>query len=316
MTLIPAIEAYVTIRRALGADFTTAAKILHSFGRTVGDLPLEAISGKQCESFLWGKKTRRFSREKHATLKGFFRYLVGRGHLTLSPLLAPPRQSPSNFRPYVYSHEELKRLLEATDMVISTKRWRMQPQTLRTLLLLLYGAGLRVGEALSLRICDVNLVERVLSIWDTKFFKSRLVPIGGQLSRVLAEYLFMREGLPLREGKQSRVFVFRTGAVLSYGAVRAAFAQLRARAGVRRPAGDGIQPRIHDLRGTFAVYRLVAWYREGANVQVRLPLLSTYLGHSSVAGTQVYLSMIPALLREASLRFEQYALTPKENDDA
>lgn len=316
MTLIAAIETYVSTRRALGADFATAAKILRSFGRTIGDLPLEAISEKQCELFLWGKNRRRFSREKHATLNGLFRYLIGRGHLTLSPLPAPPRQSPSNFLPYVYSHEELKRLLEATDKVVSTKRWRMQPQTLRTLLLLLYGAGLRVGEALSLRICDVNLAERLLTVWDTKFFKSRLVPIGGQLSRVLAEYLSMREGLPLLEGKQSRVFVFRMGKALSYEAVRAAFAQLRARAGVRRPAGDGLQPRIHDLRGTFAVHRLVAWYREGANVQVRLPLLSTYLGHSSVAGTQVYLSMIPALLREASHRFEQYALPPKENNDA
>jgi integrase/recombinase XerD len=316
MTLIPAIDAYVNVRRALGADFTTAAKILRFFGRTIGNLPLESISGKQCESFLWGKKRHRYSSEKHATLNGFFRYLVGRGHLILSPLPAPPRQTPSTFRPYVYSYDELKRLLETTDVLVSTKRWRMQPQTLRTLLLLLYGAGLRVGEALSLRICDVNLVERVLSIWDTKFFKSRLVPIGGQLSRALAEYLSMREGLPLLKGEQSRVFVFRSGKALSYTAVRAAFAQLRSRAGIRRPEGDGCQPRIHDLRGTFAVHRLVAWYREGANVQVRLPLLSTYLGHSSVAGTQVYLSMIPALLREASLRFERYALPPKENDDA
>jgi len=315
MTLIPAIEAYVSARRALGADFTAAAKILRSFSRTIGDLDLETISGKQCEAFLWGKTRRRFARERHATLNGFFQYLVGRGYLNRSPLPAPPRQSASNFRPYVYSHEELKRLLEATDLVVSTKRWRMQSQTLRTILLLLYGAGLRVGEALSLRICDVNLIERVLTICDTKFFKSRLVPIGGQLSSVLEKYLSMREGLPLLEAKQSRVFVFRTGKALSYSAVRAAFAQLRTRAGVRRPAVDGCQPRIHDLRGTFAVHRLVAWYREGANVQVCLPLLSTYLGHSSIAGTQAYLSMIPALLHEASLLFERYALPLKENDD-
>jgi len=317
MNLLPAIESYASMRRALGADFTTATKILRSFGRNLGDLPLEAVSDKQCEAFCLGCQRRRFLREKHATLNAFFRYLVGRGALAVSPLPDPPRRSPSSFQPYIYSHEELKRLLDATAIVGATRRWRMQPQTLRTLLLLLYGAGLRVGEALSLRFCDVNLAERVLSVWDSKFFKSRLIPIGEWLSGALAEYLSMREELPVLEGERSWVFVFRTGKALSYCAVRAAFAQLRERAGVQRPKGDYGQPppRIHDLRATFAVHRLIAWYREGANVQARLPLLATYLGHASVAGTMCYLSMIPSLLSEAALRFERYALQPKENDD-
>jgi len=314
MNLLPAIELYVSTRRALGADFTTAAKILRSFGRILGDLPLEAINNEQCSAFCWGRQRRRFGREKHSTLNAFFRYLVGRGVLAISPLPDPPRRSPSCFKPYIYSHEELKRLLEAPAMVCTSKRWRLQPQTLRMLLLLLYGAGLRVGEALSLRLCDVNLAERLLSIWDTKFFKSRLVPIGEQLSGALAEYLCMRTKLPVFEEERSRVFVFRTGEPLSYSAVRATFAQLRERAGIKRPNEDQCQPRIHDLRATFAVHRLIAWYREGVNVQARLPLLATYLGHVGVAGTIPYLSMIPSLLSEAALRFERYALNPKEND--
>ena len=313
MNLIPAIEAYVTARRALGADFTTAAKILRSLGRTLGDVRVEMIDGKQCEDFCWGLQRRRFSWEKHATLKAFFRYLVGRGHLAIPPLSDAPRRIPSSFRPYIYSQEELRKLLEATAILGSTKRWRMQPETLRTLLLLLYGAGLRVGEALSLRCCDVHLAERLLTIRDTKFFKSRLVPVGGQLSRVLAEYLSLRQTLHFPEAERSRLFVFRTGKPLSYASVQYAFDHLRRRAGVRRPAGDQCQPRIHDLRATFAVHRLTAWYREGANVQARLPLLATYLGHSSIAGTMCYLSMTPALLSEAALRFERYALPRKEN---
>jgi site-specific recombinase XerD len=191
----------------------------------------------------------------------------------------------------------------------------MQPQTLRTLLLLLYGTGLRVGEALSLRFCDVNLAERLISVWDSKFFKSRLLPIGEWLSAVLAQYLAMRNDLPVLEGERSRIFVFRTGEALPYYAVRLAFAKLREHAGVQRPKGDHCKPRIHDLRATFAVHRLVAWYREGVNVQARLPLLATYLGHSSVAGTVCYLSMIPSLLSEAALRFERYAFQPQENNN-
>jgi len=132
---------------------------------------------------------------------------------------------------------------------------------------------------------------------------------------VLADYINLRQALPFPEADCSRLFVFRTGKPLSYGSVRGAFAHLRRRAGVRRPPGDRWQPRIHDLRATFAVHRLTAWYREGANVQARLPLLATYLGHSSVAGTMCYLSMTPALLSEAALRFERYALPRKENDN-
>jgi len=315
MTLFPAIEAYVSIRQDLGADFTTAAKILRFFGRTLGNLPLEVINGQQCEAFCWGHDRRRFATGKHSTLNGFFRYLVGRGYLDVSPLPDPPRRRPSTFQPYIYSQEEMKHLLEATVILSSSRRWRMQPQTLRTLLLLLYSTGLRIGEALSLRLCDVDLAERVLLIHDTKFFKSRLVPVGQQLNRALAEYISAREAMPLLDDERSPVFVFRTGKALSYNAVRAAFVQLRERAGVRRPASDRWQPRLHDLRATFAVNRLIAWYREGADVQTRLPLLATYLGHASVSGTMCYLSMIPALLSEASLCFERYAFSPQEDHD-
>ena len=314
MNLLPAIESYVSTRRAFGADFTTAYKILRSFSRKLGDPPLESISDEQCSAFCWGCQRRRFATEKHSTLNVFFRYLVGRGALAVSPLPEPPRRSPSRFQPYIYSHKELKRLLEAPARVCTSKRWRMQPQTLRMLFLLLYATGLRVGEALSLRLCDVNLPERLLSILDTKFFKSRLVPIGEQLSGALADYLCMRTKLPAFEEERSRVFVLRTGKPPSYAAVRDAFIQLLKRAGIKRPKEDQCQPRIHDLRATFAVHRLIAWYREGVNVQARLPLLATYLGHLGVAGTIPYLSMIPSLLSEASLRFEHYALNPKENE--
>lgn len=314
MNLLQAIESYVSTRRALGADFTTAAKVLRSFGRMLGNLPLETISEEQCSVFCWGRQRRRFGTGKYSILNVFFRYLVGRGTMAVSPLPDPPRRIPSRFQPYIYSHKELKRLLEAPALVCTSKRWRTQPQTLRMLLLLLYGAGLRVGEALSLRLCDVNLPERLLSIWDTKFFKSRLVPIGEQLSGALADYLCMRTKLPILEDTRSHVFVFKTGKPLSYCAVQYAFAQLRERARIRRPKEDGFQPRIHDLRATFAVHRLISWYREDINVQTHLPLLATYLGHVGVAGTTRYLSMIPSLLSEAALRFERYALNQKEND--
>lgn len=316
MNLLRAIQDYVRIRRELGADFSSAAKMLRAFGRSVGDVPVDAIVADQCAAFCHPYESgKRYQWEKHVTLNAFFRYLLGRGHLSTSPLPDPPRRRRSSFRPHIYSHEELQRLLDWIPRVCCNQRWRLQPITLRTLLLLLYGAGLRVGEALSLRCCDVDLSEQLLSICDTKFFKSRLVPIGAKLCNLLETYLGHRRQLSLSEGERSRFFVFLTGTPVSYESVRAAFAQLRKRADVRRPPRERWQPRIHDLRATFAVHRLVAWYREGADVQTRLPLLATYLGHTSVSGTACYLAMIPELLREAGERFERYALRREEQND-
>ena len=316
MKLLPAIEDYVSLRRALGAEFSSAVKMLRAFGRAVGDVPVDAISIEHCASFCRRDESGNCYRwERHVTLSVFFRYLLGRGHLATSPLPDPPRRRRSSFRPHIYSHEELQRLLDWIPRLCCNNRWRLQTVTLRALLLLLYGAGLRVGEALSLRCCDVNLGEQLLSIWDTKFFKSRLVPIGAKLCDLLAVYLAHRRQILLPEGEKSRFFVFRTGKPVSYESVRAAFAQLRERADVRRPLPECWQPRIHDLRATFAVHRLIAWYRDGADVQARLPLLATYLGHTSISGTARYLAMIPELLQEAGGRFEQYALQGEEQND-
>ncbi len=313
MTLLSAIEDYVSLRRTLGAEFSSAAKMLRAFGRAVGDVSVDTISTDHCTSFCRGRDSgRRYQWEKHTMLNVFFRYLLGRGHIVSSPLPDPPRREQSDFRPYIFSHAELQRLLDWIPRLCCNRRWRLEPITLRTLLLLLYGTGLRVGEALSLRCCDVDLSKRLLSIWDTKFFKSRLVPIGAALCDLLATYLAERQRVSLVEGDHSPFFVFRTGKPVSYASVRAAFAQLRERADVRRPPRERWRPRIHDLRATFAVHRLLAWYREGVDVQARLPLLATYLGHTSMSGTAYYLTMTPELLRVAGEHFENYALQREE----
>ena len=180
----------------------------------------------------------------------------------------------------------------------------------RMILLVLYG---RPGEALRLRCCDVDQNERVLTIWDTKFFKSRLAPIGGALSEALEIYRKQRQSLPMHVGVRSTFFATASGKAISLGSLERVFAQLREHAGIRRPSTDRWQPRLHDMRHSFAVHRLIAWYREGVDVQARLPLLATYLGHQNLSGTQTYLTMTPELLAEASLRFERYASVGKED---
>ena len=185
----------------------------------------------------------------------------------------------------------------------------------RTLLLVLYGAGLRPSEGLRLRCCDVDLDDHVLAIWDTKFFKSRLVPIGTAPVALHAYHRNARKYLPMPADARSAFFASHTGGAISLGnKLEKIFIRLREHAEIRSPPGARWQPRLHDMRHTFAVHRLVAWYREGADVQACLPVLSTYMGHVNLSGTQAYLTMTPELLAEASKRFERYAAVgDKEN---
>jgi site-specific recombinase XerD len=314
MTLTDAIEAYVTLKRSLGAVFTAQASILRAFGRTLGDISLDTISAEACSAFCRGTglPTRHWV-NKHSTLRGFFTYLRSRGYIVSSPLQEPGPRARHSFHPYIYSHEELQRLLDATATLTST-RFPLQPLTYRTLILLLYGAGLRVGEAIRLRRCDVDLHDCLLSIWDTKFFKSRVVPIGAELCSVLGTYCTARDSQFEPADAHAAFFASQNGSGVSRQQFEKVFRRLRQQADIHRPATDRWQPRLHDLRHTMAVHRVVAWYREGVDVEVRLPLLATYLGHVNLSGTQSYLTMTPELLAEASLRFERYAAVEKENN--
>jgi site-specific recombinase XerD len=213
---------------------------------------------------------------------------------------------PRSFEPYIYSREELQRLLEATG-ILQDSHSSLQHTTVRILLLVLYGAGLRPSEGLRLRFCDVDFDARVLSVWDTKFFKSRLVPIGKTLAAALSAFLESRQKLPMPVGARSAFFAVHTGGPITLSRLEKVFVRLRQHAGIQRPPGSRWQPRLHDLRHTFAVHRLIAWYREDADVQALLPLLSTYMGHVNISGTQAYLTMTHELLVEASRRFECYA---------
>lgn len=312
MTLNEAIESYISLKCSLGAVFSAEMRILRSFARALGDIPLDTIDDQATHAFCRGigPPTRWWER-KHQALRGFFAYLMARGHLAVSPLSEPGPRIPRSFVPYIYSRAELQRLLDATAILYDCCS-PLRRATFRTLLLVLYGAGLRPSEGLRLQCCDVDFNERILTIWDTKFFKSRLVPIGTALSTALGTYHKARQRLPLPAGARSAFFASRTGSAITLSKLERVFVRLREHAGVQSPPGARWQPRLHDMRHAFAVHRLIAWYREGADVQACLPLLSTYLGHVNLSGTQAYLTMTPELLAQASKRFERYAVIGEE----
>jgi site-specific recombinase XerD len=309
MTLREAIEQYIIWRQAHGAKFTTGANLLRQFlGYADGNAACDAVTLAQVVAFLAGKGPLTRHREnKYCALAGFWRHAITRGHASCSPLPDNEPKSPVRAPPYIYSRDELRRLFDPTHVEISRRgAVQLDAVTFRTLLLMLYGAGLRFSEATGLTLADVDLAEDVLTIRVTKFYKSRLVPIGPQLATVLANYIPLRRG-GLADGETSFLLANRDGTRLASSTVQAAFDALRRIAGVHGTAGGRHIPRLHDLRHSFAVHSLTAWYRQGADVQRLLPVLSCYLGHSDLEGTKVYLSMTPELLQQAALRFASYA---------
>jgi site-specific recombinase XerD len=313
MKLAHVVDDYVTLKRSTGLRFRTAATILKAFSRAAGPIDVNDVGQETVQAFLNGSRVITSTWHlKHYTVAGLFRFAMQRGLVSTLPLpyLVPKR--PAYAKPYIYSADELRRLLDATEVLNIRHPKSGQPAsipalTFRTLILLLYGAGLRLSEALALTVDDVDFSANLLVVRITKFFKTRLLPIGPKLSSALGLYAEKRLALVDRPPSGNAFLLRRRGIVISRYAAERYFRILRSRLGIERRDGAYFQPRLHDFRHTFAVHRLVAWYRQGADVQLLLPKLSTYLGHIGLAETQHYLTMTPDLLREAGRRFESYA---------
>ena len=307
MKLNALITQYVTFHQSMGENFQSAESLLKTFCRRMGEgIDLADVSAEQVQAFLVGTGT--FSgywRRKYDLLRGLYRYALSRGFVDHVPLPPTAPKTP-RFVPYIYTEDELRRLFSSAACCRQDPR-KLEPHTLRTILVLLYGAGLRVSEAVALSVSDIELPGSVLSIRNTKFDKTRMVPIGSQLNQVITQYAMSREQAGHPQSSSAPFFVLRRGGRVSVQLVERAFRCVREHAGVSRNDGARYQPRLHDLRHSFAVHRLTSWYQQGADVQKLLPQLATYLGHTHIAATQVYLTITPQLLHEASVRFEQYA---------
>lgn len=307
MELIKVVAAYVAMQRSLGMRFTSADRLLRQFAREMGNVGMADVRPEAVVTFLHGAGTLTATwRLKYHVLSGLYRFAISRGYCETCPLPINVPKLPPSQTPYVYSTGELRRLIDATPSLYNY-RSRQQASMFRTLILLLYGSGLRIGEVLRLTMPDVDLIDRIVVVRDTKFFKTRLVPIGPRLSVELAAHVERRRHLPMPAGESSRLFTSYTGQGWPYSQVITLFQRLRRAAHIECPEGELHPPRLHDLRHTAAVHRVLAWYRDGKDVQRLLPQLATYLGHVDIKSTQRYLRMTPELLEEASRRFAQYA---------
>jgi integrase/recombinase XerD len=206
----------------------------------------------------------------------------------------------SRRRPHIYTVDEVVRLLESA-RCDEAPHAPLRPLTLYTMLVLAYCAGLRLGEIVRLKLGDLDLAADCIEVRDTKFFKSRRLPLSATAMNALRDYLKARQktGAPIDSG--APLFWHAKGGY-RYVTAGAHLRRLIRVAGLRKTAGRK-GPRIHDLRHTFVVHRMTKWYEQGINPQSQLPFLSAYLGHRDIHSTLVYLTITQELLQHASQRF-------------
>lgn len=302
-TLRHAVEEYLALRRSLGVDLRDVGLQLQGFAAFAAHDGATSVTVDV--ALRWALQSRA---KEGATLaarlqavRGFARWRQATDPRTEIP---PPDLLPSHYhrkRPYLYSDEEIDRLLLAARQLPSPVGLR--GLTYFTLLGVLVVTGMRVKEVVGLEQQDVDLAEGILTIRHTKFRKSRLVPIAESTRQVLTSYAAKRDRLARRPA--AAFFVAETGNRLTHWAVRDTFVKVSRQIGLRASLPGqryGHGPRLHDLRHRFAVRTLVEWYRAGVNVEHHLPYLATYLGHVHVNHTYWYLEAVPELLALATQR--------------
>lgn len=203
------------------------------------------------------------------------------------------------FTPYIFSHQQVEDILEAADTTQPDSRSPMRHLIMPEIFRLLYCCGMRVSEVLHLNFSDVNLDAGILTIRKSKFNKDRLVPLAPTMTARLRKYASVL-------GEASVFFPKTGGKPYNKGTVYYFFRQLLWKCSISH-GGRGKGPRLHDLRHSFAVHRLERWYRQGADLGVKLPLLAAYMGHKNLVSTQFYLQITPEIFPDIVNRFEQFA---------
>ena len=308
--LAPRLQAFLETRRAGNRRGASSQKILRQLDRFLlgevkpGQPFTREIAERWNESMTHLNPNTRINRL--SVLRQFCRYL---SHFDARTCIIYRSYLPRRSRPapHIYTRSEVRKIMAAARRLGPPKSLR--PVVVSTLIGLLYSTGLRIGEALNLTLCDINLKRRVIEVRAGKFGKSRYVPLAASTTRHLRAYLERRRKAGFSTAPTAPVFLNVIGKRHGHPGFVTVFLEILRKLGLRGPKGAR-GPRIHDLRHTFAGERLLAWYRKGDHLGAKLPLLSTYLGHSTVTGTEVYLHATAQLLQSAGRRFHAHFAVP------
>lgn len=305
-------HAYLELRRASGVKLGNVATALRQFCRFLDSRSLQSAEDVTPSVVLeWARSLRCqafLCRKSLLALKHFFRYLQQTeitDHNPVTPAVISSFSARADpFIPHIYSQREIEALLGAAQQLKRDIYYPLKPETYELLIRLLFTLGLRPGEALRLRLADVDTSRASLFIRNAKFYRERIVPHGPCLAQHILKYLGARES-EMPSGKPGDpLFYRRRGTPIPVAEIDKFLPRLLTRAGLETTPGKR-RPRWHDMRHSFAVSRLLQWYEEGVDVQNKLILLATFMGHTEIASTQVYLTMTEQLLQVANDRFYQ-----------
>ena len=302
------VDEYLNARRGLGFGLETQEGFLRDFARHAerighrGPVTIEL-------AVQWARSSSRSSKpvqaaRRLAIVRQFARYRALIDPATEVPPVGllgsiPRRRS----TPHIYTEAEIAALLQQAHCL--RPRGGLRPATYVAFFALLASTGLRLSEARRLTTDDADLVDGILTIRETKFRKSRLVPLHPTTTRALRRYAERRDAC-LAAPRSEYFFRTEKSSRLSLSAAETTFREIRQRLDWTAQ-GRTSQPRIHDLRHSFVVHRLLRWHREGADVDRKILALATYLGHAKVADTYWYCTAVPELLATTGQRFERFA---------
>ncbi len=306
-----AADDYLKLRRTLGFKLTNTHYFLKDF---------TSFMEREHAPYITTELALRWAKQPQNTLPSWWSKRLSairsfaRDMKTIDPRHEVPPNGilPGKYQrrtPYIYSNEEVLALLQACEWL--PRGNGLLSHTYYTVFGLLAVTGMRISEITALQRKDVDLTQGILTIRDSKFQKSRAIPVHESTVHVLREYAHLRDRI-FPNCKLSNFFLTDIGTGLSHLTIRHAFIRLSRKIGLRGPT-DSAGPRVHDLRHRFAVNTIIRWYRQGVNVDHLIPILSTYLGHTKASDTYWYLSAVPELIGLTATRLEKYLGGSDEN---
>jgi integrase len=305
-TMQSLVQMYLDERHSAGFALKIPGKLLMGFARfsdqrghrgpITEQLTLDWVQGcaKRATPFTWARRLQ--------TIRPFARFCLRIDRATYVPEQNVFGRAKRRLTPHIYTDREITDLLRAAGQL--KPEGTLRPATYKALFGLIAATGLRLSETLKLRFADLDFARNVLTIRQTKFAKSRLVPLHPSVTAALSRYAVVRQSAFPVEPK-SPFFVGLSGTALPKSTVHYAFQQLRKRLGWKA-RGSHPFPRIHDLRHTFICRRVRLWHEQGADIDHAMLALATYVGHAKVSDTYWYLTGVPDLMAVAGRNFEGF----------
>jgi site-specific recombinase XerD len=296
---------FVTLKQYSGSDYHSQAKLLWRFDRylSVQHPTIRSVQPQVLDAYLatLGHLSRRGFSNHYCVLRQFCLYLNQYKPASYVPPACRAVDRSYSRAPYIFSQAQIAALLEQCRKIDPTQQ--ALASLYRTLFSVLYSTGIRISEALALDVADYHPTDKLLHIRQGKFRKARYVVLSTSCAAQFAAYLrIYRQGVAPEN--QGPLFINTRRRRLGYQSAARIFHQLLVKTGIEKKGLNG--PRLHDLRHTFAVHRLLQWVESGDNLIAKLPMLSTYMGHACVVSTQIYLQATNELLDAGSRRFRHW----------